>query len=113
MNSKIEYGVQDGWIAVSRAANASSATAGTVYVGELDDVELIPANQIPVSMSFYYKDGTIALPAETVMAFQEDGAESFKLEHKIDIPAGYTAIIDDDHKNVYSIDADGKSRQHY
>ena len=72
--AEISYGVADGWMAVRKetpALYAGAFRARAIYVGTIDDVEFVPVGQIPVSISFYYANGSLAKTTETVMAEQE------------------------------------------
>ncbi len=104
--ARIDYGVADGWVAVLRGSGSAPASgsprrARAVYVGKIDDVEFVKAGQIPVSISFVYEDGSIALDSETVMVEEENGEYNFT--HSFKGIAGYTAELDEATPDEYNI----------
>ena len=63
---EITYAVAEGWKAVPKNRSFSRS----IFIGTFDDVEIVPAGQLPVTFNFVYEDGTIAKASETIM-FQE------------------------------------------
>lgn len=92
----IEYSIAEGWVAVLKESVPSSngmRRARAIYVGTIEDVDIQPiAGQIPVSISFVYQDGSIALPSTTEIVERENNSYNFSYSFNgID---GYTPEID-------------------
>lgn len=86
-SATITYKVSEGWKAVKKVK--SGVSFFSVYVGTFDDVEIVPADQMPVRISFIYEDGTLAHTAETVMVTEKDGKYDF--HYTVDfLPKGFT-----------------------
>lgn len=98
--ARIDYGVAEGWIAVAKSNASAPASNGprrarAIYVGRLDDVEFVQIGQIPVTVEYFYEDGTVAGNAKPPVVLEQDTTTSaYYHEESIDEIAGYTAEID-------------------
>lgn len=87
---EITYAVAEGWKAVPKR----QIFTRSIFIGTFDDVEIVPAGQLPVTFNFVYEDGTIAKASETIM-FQEKDGGGYDVSYEVaDVPAGYTLSTD-------------------
>ena len=94
--AEITYAVAEGWKAVPKR----QIFTRSIFVGTFDDVEIVPAGQLPVTFNFVYEDGTIAKASETIM-FQEKDGGGYDVSYEVaDVPAGYTLSTDNNDFNV-------------
>lgn len=78
--------------------------ARAIYVGTFDDVTIVPVGQKAVKLTFVDEDGVTALPSETIMVDEKDGAYPFS--YTVALPAGYTMAVSDP---AFAVAADGKT----
>ncbi len=95
-NCQILYEVAGGWKAVRK----SEIGFFSIYVGTFEDVEIIPAGQMPVTISFVYEDGTLARTSETVMVTEKNDGYNFSYE--VNVPDGYTMTAES--ADVYTVE---------
>ena len=104
---RLTYQVAEGYKAVRKSAAGGASgmlRARAIYVGSFDDVEVVPVGQKAVRLTFVDEDGVTALPSETIMVDEKDGAYPFS--YTVALPAGYTMTISDPD---FAVAADGKT----
>ncbi len=105
--ANIKYAVAEGYIAVTKTEKAAgnSGAFRSVYQGNLDDVTIVPAGQLPITFNVVYENGTMAVPAETVMFQQQDGGE-YVATYTVNVPDGYSIKVENE---KYTVSGDGKT----
>ena len=83
------YRVMDGWHIVPEEPD-SGIMLMAVYIGELDDVTIVPdEDHVIVTINLYDQDGiTIQNPIKVQQDKNDDGTASF--EYELELPTGYT-----------------------
>lgn len=97
-NVIISYEIADGYKAVHKSAagamgRALRAAARVKYVGRMDSIDIGPANQLLLNISYTNEDGTIAFPDVNEMLDEKDGG-GFDIDKTVDLKEGYTLRID-------------------
>ena len=91
----LQYGIADGYKAVLKeGAELTSTFSSAQYIGQLDDIEIVPEEQKAVKFSFEYENGTLVKAPETLTLDEDKTTKKFTGTYTItDIPVGYHVVI--------------------
>ncbi|MCI5902340.1 MAG: InlB B-repeat-containing protein, partial [Blautia sp.] len=96
--ANIKYGVAYGYVAVLNGeAPEVNSKLRSIYTGDLSDVTIRPAGQLPVTFSFIYENGTVAAQSVTIMFDEKDGG-GYDVSYDLSevIPDGYSFTVDNE-----------------
>ena len=95
----LQYKIADGYKAVLKeGAELTSTFSSAQYIGQLDDIEIVPNGQKGVKFSFEYENGTLAEAPETITLDEDKVSGKYTGTYTIKdsyIPTGYNVTISD------------------
>ena len=93
----LQYKIADGYKAVLKeGAELTSTFSSAQYIGQLDDIEIVPNGQKGVKFSFEYENGTLAEAPETITLDEDKVSGKYTGTYTIKdsyIPTGYNVTI--------------------